>query len=77
MRARRTPIFYGWYVVLAGFIGNVTAGGIQSFTFGVIFKPMADALGWGRGPLAAGLAVRMIGGALVAPLFGMWIDKYG
>jgi MFS family permease len=74
---RRPRIYYGWYIVLAGFLGNITAGGIQSFTFGVIFKPMADALGWGRGPLAAGLAVRQIGGAFIAPLFGVWIDRYG
>ncbi len=77
MQSRKPRIFYGWYIVLAAFMGNITAGGIQSFTFGVIFKPMADALGWGRGPLAAGLALRLLGGAFIAPLFGMWIDKYG
>ncbi len=42
---QKPRIYYGWFIVVAGFLGNVTAGGIQSFTFGVIFKPMADALG--------------------------------
>lgn len=81
MRLRRPRIFYGWYIVLAGFMGNVTAGGIQSFTFGVIFKPMADALAWGRGPLAGGLAVRQVGGAFIRSgsymiPFGVFVCTY-
>ena len=46
---KRSKFFYGWYIVVAGFFGNVAAGGIQSFTFGVIYPAMSDALGWGRG----------------------------
>ena len=69
--------FYGWYIVLAGFLGNVAAGGIQSFTFGVIYPAMSDALGWGRGAVAIGLALRPLGAAFMGPIVGPLIDKFG
>tara|TARA_B100001123_G_scaffold63066_2_gene69189 strand:+ start:1424 stop:2680 length:1257 start_codon:yes stop_codon:yes gene_type:complete len=69
--------FYGWYIVLAGFLGNVAAGGIQSFTFGVIYPAMSDALGWGRGAVSIGLALRPLGAAFMGPIVGPLIDKFG
>ena len=69
--------FYGWYIVLAGFLGNVAAGGIQSFTFGVIYPAMSDALGWGRGAVSIGLALRPLGAAFMGPSVGPLIDKFG
>ena len=74
---KRSKFFYGWYIVVAGFFGNVAAGGIQSFTFGMIYPATSDALGWGRGVVSAGLALRPLGAAIMGPIFGPLIDRFG
>ena len=74
---KKPRFFYGWYIVVAGFFGNVAAGGIQSFTFGVIYPAMSDAMGWGRGAVSVGLALRPLGAAFMGPIFGPLIDRFG
>ncbi len=55
----------------------MAAGGIQSFTFGVIFPLMSEALNWSRGAVSIGLALRPLGGAIMGPIFGPLIDRFG
>ena len=41
-------LFYGWYIVLCGFLSQGMRVGLGPQTFGFFFKPMAEELGWSR-----------------------------
>ena len=75
--ANRLPFFYGWVIVAAAFVGAFAGGGLQSFTFSVFMKPMSESLGWTRVTLTGALTVRTYAGAVLAPVFGVLVDKHG
>ena len=41
-------LFYGWYIVLCGFLSQGMRVGLGPQTIGFFFKPMAEELGWSR-----------------------------
>ena len=46
-------------------------------SFGIFFKPIAEDMGWSRSMLATTLFLRSVGMALMAPLAGRIIDRFG
>jgi sugar phosphate permease len=72
----RFHIFYGWWIVAAGMLCMLLAGGIGFYTFGAFFIPIIDELGWSRTQLSLGMTIASVLG-LAAPLVGSWVDKYG
>jgi MFS family permease len=75
--ANRLPFFYGWIIVTAGFFSSLSGGGTQAFTFGVFIKPMSESLGWSRSVMTAALTILIFASAVVAPIFGRIVDRYG
>ncbi|KPJ53502.1 MAG: hypothetical protein AMJ37_01330 [Dehalococcoidia bacterium DG_18] len=72
----RFNIFYGWWIVTAGMICLLLAGGIGFYTFGAFFIPLVNALDCSRAQLSLGMTIASVLG-LAAPLVGFWVDKYG
>lgn len=72
----RFRIFYGWWIVAAGMICLLLAGGIGFYTFGAFFVPLIDEFGWSRAQLSLGMTIASVVG-VVAPVVGFWVDKYG
>jgi len=72
----RFGIFYGWWIVAAGSICLLLAGGIGYYTFGAFFIPLVDEFGWTRAQLSLAATIASVLG-LAAPLIGTWVDKYG
>jgi MFS family permease len=69
-------IFYGWHVVLAGFICMAFGAGIWT-GFGVFFKPLLEEFGASRGGLSLVISVGMVfwaGGQLAA---GILLNRFG
>ncbi len=69
-------IFYGWWIVAAGLVCLLLAGGIGYYTFGAFFIPLVDEFGWTRAQLSLAATIASVLG-LAAPLVGTWVDKYG
>ena len=42
----RTPLFYGWWLVVMALLCMVVGGPIVTFTFGTFVAPLHDAYGW-------------------------------
>lgn len=76
--AARKRIFYGWYVLGVAMIGAFLCGGLTSSVFfSVILKPLTTDLGWSRSQVTGAVTLATIAAALMAPVTGVLVDRYG
>ena len=67
-----------WWVVFATVCGLVVgAGPINVFTFGVFLKPITEDLGLSRGAFSAALTFHATIAAIVLPVIGWLVDRWG
>jgi MFS family permease len=69
-------IFYGWYILAACFFLLFFQAGAR-FSFGIMFKPMINQLGWDRASISLGFFLNMIFFALTMSIAGRIYDRYG
>lgn len=66
----------GWTVVLATFVGfsylSVMTGSLSMF-----MEPVGNEFGWSRTLVSAGFTIAAVVTALLSPLFGMAVDRWG
>ena len=76
MKTRGLPFFYGWAIVAVAFI---TMGiGVNARTaFSLLFPPILDEFGWDRGVTAGAFSFGFFISAILSPLLGRIIDRYG
>lgn len=72
----RLPFFYGWIVVAVTF---VTMGiGVNARTsFSLLFPPIVTEFGWARSVTAGAFSFGFIVSAIMGPVIGRMMDKYG
>ena len=70
-------VFYGWYVVAAGFVANIAYAEQFSAPYGVFIQHIGASTGWSRTALAGVKTVGRLTEALLAPFIGPVIDRYG
>jgi MFS family permease len=67
-----------WWVVFATICGLlVGAGPINVFAFGVFLKPITEDLGLSRGALSTALTFHAAIAAIVLPIIGWMVDRWG
>ncbi|HLI13492.1 MAG TPA: MFS transporter [Alphaproteobacteria bacterium] len=67
-----------WWIVAAATSGMIVGQGpITIFAFGVFLKPVTEALGVSRGTLSSTVGLLTFVAALVTPLMGRMIDRFG
>ncbi len=71
------PLFYGWYIVLAGGTTNFLIGGVIGFSFGVFIEPIRAELGWTVAVITIGYSLRAFESGLMAPFTGYLVDRFG
>jgi MFS family permease len=74
-KAGNRPFFYGWYIVVAGFMGDMVNAGIGPYLLGVMLVPMQEALHTSRTMISLALTVRQLATALASPFVGPLVDK--
>lgn len=72
----RKKIFYGWYLAVIALICLLCAYGVR-YSFGVFFPYMLKELHWSRTLLSGALSVSMLVNAVLTPVFGFLVDRYG
>ena len=75
-RAAGNPIFYGWFIVAAGFFSLFVSMGARN-GFGVFVIPMTGDLDWTRTEISAAIAVGILVNGLSQPFLGRLYDQYG
>ena len=78
MASRATPrgIFYGWFVLAAGFFALFVSTGSRN-TFGVFVLPMTEEFAWDRTTISAVVSVGVLVSGVTQPFLGRLYDRYG
>ncbi len=73
----RPKIFYGWWILIAGFIIVFIYSGVGYYAFQLIWEELIIEYGWSMASLTASFTIVYATLALVAPFIGRIIDRYG
>ena len=76
-RSGRPGIFYGWYIVGAAFLANISCAFFLSSTLSVLLKPITADLRVSRGIFSLLRSGEHLLYALMAPWVGSLLDRYG
>jgi len=74
---KKPRYFYGWNIVAASFLAQLSYAEHFSSLLGFFFKPLQSEFGWSRSALAAVQTIARVTEALIAPVVGPLIDRYG
>lgn len=77
---RRRPsagIFYGWKMLTAVSLAQVTSWGILYYAFSVFLTPMSDELGWSIAQMTGAFSLALLISGLAAMPVGRWLDRRG
>lgn len=70
-------LYYGYWIVLAGFITQFVAVGMANYVVGSFLIPMTEEFGWNRAEFTASRSIGQIVFATTGFLIGSSIDRYG
>jgi OFA family oxalate/formate antiporter-like MFS transporter len=70
-------VFYGWVIVGVSFLATFAQVGFFNTVIGIFLPALHDEFGWSRAEIAGAVALGSILGGLLAPLFGIVVDRYG
>ena len=72
----RLPFYYGWMIVVVVFV--TMAIGVNARTaFSLLFPPIIGEFGWDRGVTAGAFSFGFVVSAVMSPLIGRLMDRYG
>ena len=70
-------LFYGWWMVLAGFGVEILHGTLLFHSFTAYVLPLEQEFGWSRAAIAGVFAMARAESGLLGPLQGWLTDRYG
>jgi len=70
-------LFYGWYMVGASSAMQFVQGTLLLQSFGAYFAVLRDDQGWSKTELSAAAAMHQVEAAILGPLIGWFIDRFG
>src|ERR1700712_2829605 len=72
----RLPFFYGWVIVAVTFV-TMALGVTARTSFSLLFPPIVQEFGWERGVTAGAFSFGFLISALLSPLIGKMMDRFG
>lgn len=72
-----TPIFYGYWLIVAAFIAQFVAIGMQNYVIGPFMIPMTESLGWTRTEFTLPRSLGQIMMAMTGFFIGSYVDRLG
>ena len=70
-------IYYGWWVVFVCAIINFCLGGAFFYGFTAFFNPIAEEFGWSYVAISLAFSIRGFESAILAPIMGIIVDRFG
>lgn len=75
--APKPRIYYGYWIVVAGFITQFVAVGMSNYIVGSFLIPMTEEFGWTRAEFSLSRSIGQIVLACTGFIIGSYIDRYG
>lgn len=75
--AKTKSIYYGWVIVVVGFLAHIASAFSISSTLSVFLKPLSADLGISRGTFSLIRSGEILIGAAAAPVVGTLMDRFG
>lgn len=76
MRPRR-HVFYGWWIVVAGFGVQALVGGLLFHAYGAYVVLLQRDFGWSRTVLSAAFSLTRVEDGILGPIQGWMVDRFG
>ena len=76
-KERRPAVYYGWVMLLAAALGQVTSWGILYYGFAVFIAPMQAELGWSLTAVTGAYSLALLLSGLAGIPVGWWLDRHG
>lgn len=76
-RRARQGIFFGWWIVAAGFVIQILNGGLLFHAFSAYVLPLQAEFNWTRGQLSGAFSMARAESGILGPVQGWAIDKFG
>jgi MFS family permease len=76
-RVRRGPIFYGWWIVAAGFCLEALIGGLMFHAYGAYLVVLREEFGWSKTLLSAAFSMARAESGILGPVQGWLTDRFG
>jgi sugar phosphate permease len=70
-------IFYGWWMVAAGFGLQFIQAGLLQQSFGAYVAVLRDEFGWSKTAFSGGAVIQQVESALLGPIQGWFVDRFG
>ena len=70
-------LYYGYWIVVAGFVTQFVAVGMANYVVGSFLIPMTEEFGWNRAEFTASRSIGQIIFAVTGFVIGSHIDRFG
>src|SRR5687767_6086352 len=77
VRQLRASVFYGWWMVCAGFGIQLLTGALLNQAYGAYVVVLGREFGWSKTALSAGFAMARFESGMLGPVEGWLIDRFG
>jgi MFS family permease len=77
VKRRANAVFYGWWVVAAGFVVQLMNGALLFHSFTAYFVFLQAEFGWSRTTLAGAFSLTRVESGLLGPIEGWLVDRFG
>ena len=77
INSRIRRVFFGWWIVLGGFIIQMLGGGLLFNGFGAYFVLLQQEFGWSKTVLSGAFSLTRVESGILGPFQGWLIDKLG
>ncbi|MEA3253780.1 MAG: MFS transporter, partial [Chloroflexota bacterium] len=74
---RKPRLFYGYWIVLVGFLCVFLTMGCGNFIFSLFVKSLQTDLGWSRGEIMTAFTIFFLIMGIASPFIGRLVDRYG
>ena len=77
MRNSRPRIFYGWWIVAAGFSNQLIANALLHRSYAAYISLLRQEFGWSNAELSAAYSMQQVENGILGPVQGWLVDRFG
>jgi MFS family permease len=77
LRSRRSNVYYGWWIVAAGFLNQGLAAALLQRSYGAYVTLLQAEFGWSKAALSGAFSMQQVENGLLGPVQGWLIDRFG